>query len=219
MRRRRGEQKEPKKKKKQRAEAAERRRDGGIDGGGGRRGGGRTALSVSSCAPVQRCGTAQYRCWTGRRTGPCTATSRASGTRRHVPRRPRAPQQYKRGAMSSPPTSQTRHSAVLATGATKCLQRGSRQRKRGPSSAPPTTDTGAGSGAGAGAVGGGAQGRYFAVRIWLRGAGLRQVLVPEGGQRWPGCWQASPRHWPAVARSCRGSRLWLPESHAWPWPR
>ncbi|KAH8131753.1 hypothetical protein LI328DRAFT_160819 [Trichoderma asperelloides] len=112
--------------------------------------------------------------------------------------------------MASPPTSQTRHSAVLATGATKCLQRGSRQRKRGPSSAPPTTDTGAGSGAGAGAVGGGAQGRYLAVRIWRRGAGLCEVPVPDGGQRWPGAGWPRPAIGPpwlaAVAAQGSGCR-------------
>ncbi|PON21213.1 hypothetical protein TGAM01_v209939 [Trichoderma gamsii] len=109
--------------------------------------------------------------------------------------------------MASPPSSQTRHSAVLATGATKCFQRGSRQRKRGPSSAPPTTDTGAGSGAGAGAVGGGAQGRYLAVRIQRRGAGLGEVPVPAGGQRWPGAGKPCPAIGPAwlAAVAAQGS--------------
>lgn len=65
---------------------------------GRRKRGGSAALCVSSCAPAQRCGTAQYRRWTGQRTGPCTATSRASGARHHVPRRPRAPRRYKRAA-------------------------------------------------------------------------------------------------------------------------
>lgn len=110
-------------------------------------------------------------------------------------------------SIASPPSSQTRHSAVLATDATKCLQRGSRQRKRGPSSAPPTTDTGAGSGAGAGAVGGGAQGRYLAVRIQRRGAGLAQVPVPAGGHRWPGAGKPRPAIGPAwlAAVAAQGS--------------
>ncbi|KAH0527560.1 hypothetical protein TsFJ059_002551 [Trichoderma semiorbis] len=111
----------------------------------------------------------------------------------------------------------TQRPAALATDATKCLQRGTRQRKRG--EARPLQQRGAvlcwthqmtpalqSAGRGRRKARGGTSGysQLSAVRVQTRYRYAPKLASPA----------------PPLARrclaACRGSRLWLPESHAWP---